>query len=185
MMRLSLLVFMLSILVYGLNEWHSAKPQQTVSITEEFTPDFVAESLRSDIYNKDGNLSYEIDAQRMEHYPELAFTIFELPNYTLYPDNNSAPWTVSALEATFYNDNRVTLESKVRLIATDKNSLIQEIHCKYLELDLNSNIVSSDQEIVILGKDFTTTGTGLIIDLNTTQMTLTKHVQTTYKKSNS
>lgn len=184
MIRLSLLVFMLSVTIYGINEWYFATPEPTTNATSGFTPDFVAEALKSDIYNKDGKLSYEIDAQRMEHYADLAFTLFEFPNYTLYPDNNAAPWKVSALEATFFDDNKVILENRVLLLSTDKNSLIQEIHCKYLELDLNTNIITSDQTIVIQGKGFTTHGAGLIIDLNTTQMTLTEHVQTTYKKSN-
>lgn len=68
-------------------------------------------------------------------------------------------------------------------MATSPDSLIQEINCKYLELDLNTNIISSDQTILIQGKDFTMYGSGLIIDLNTKQMTLTEHVQTIYKKT--
>jgi len=75
------------------------------------------------------------------------------------------------------------LENRVRLLATAPESLIKEIHCKYLELDLNTNIISSDQTVVIKGKDFTMHGSGLIIDLNTKQMTLTEHVQTIYEKS--
>ena len=77
------------------------------------------------------------------------------------------------------------LKNRVRLTATEPGSLIQEIHCKYLELDLNTNIISSDQTILIQGKDFTMYGSGLIIDLNTKQMTLTEHVQTIYKKATS
>ena len=60
--------------------------------------------------------------------------------------------------------------------------MIQEVHGKNLEMDLKTNIISSEQTILILGKGFTMYGSGLIVDLNTTQMTLTEHVQTIYKK---
>jgi lipopolysaccharide export system protein LptC len=35
----------------------------------------------------------------------------------------------------------------------------------------------------VVGKDFTMYGSGLIIDLNTKQMTLTQHERTIYKKN--
>ena len=99
------------------------------------------------------------------------------------PENNEAPWKVSAKEGTLYNNNRVILESRVLLSATNPDSLIQNIHGKYLELDLTTNILSSEQAILVQGKGFTMYGSGLIVDLNTTQMTLTEHVQTIYKKN--
>lgn len=186
MSRLSLMawvVFLLSVLFYGVTQWRSSLVEQPDAIDSELIPDFIAEELKSDIYNLTGKLSHKIDAQRMEHYTSLEFTHFEFPNYTLFPKNDSAPWLISANEATLYNNNRVILENRVRLLATEKNSLIQEIHCKYLEMDLNTHIISSDQTVVIKGKDFTMHGSGLIIDLNTKQMTLTEHVQTIYEKS--
>ena len=183
--NLSFLVLLLGILTYSIIEWQTSSVEHADAIDSDLTPDFIAEALKSDIYNTEGKLSHVIEAERMEHYTELAFSHFEFPNYTLYPKNNSSPWKVSAKEGTLYDNNRVILKNRVRLTATDENSLIQEIHCKYLELDLNTNILSSEQTILIQGKDFTMYGSGLIIDLNTTQMTLTEHVQTIYKKTNS
>jgi lipopolysaccharide export system protein LptC len=119
----------------------------------------------------------------MEHYARTEVTYFELPKYTLYPKNSVNPWKISANKGTLDNNNRVKLEDRVSLKATDNDSLIQEIHGKYLELDLNTNIISSEQTIYIKGKGFTIYGSGLIVDLNTKQMTLKQHVQTTYKNT--
>ncbi|NMP30158.1 LPS export ABC transporter periplasmic protein LptC [Thalassotalea sp. M1531] len=182
---LALVALVFSLMGYGIVQWRQSQVTQTEIVDTELTPDFIAEALKSDIYNDRGKLSHKIDAQRMEHYAELSFTHFEYPNYTLYPKDNTAPWKLAAAEGTLYNNNRVVLKNRVRLTATEENSLIQEIHCKYLELDLNTNIISSDQTIMIQGKDFTMYGSGLIIDLNTKQMTLTEHVQTIYKKTTS
>ena len=76
------------------------------------------------------------------------------------------------------------LQNRVKLEATDADSILQEIHGKYLELDLNTNILSSEQTIVIQGKGFTMYGSGIIVDLNTKQWTLTEHVQSVYSKDN-
>jgi len=180
---LALFILFLCFMAYSIIEWRSAETNAINTVEEQLKPDFIAEGLSSAIYNKQGQLSHIIDAQRMEHFSALEFTHFEYPQYTLYAKNTSKPWKLSAKEATLYNNNRVILESRVRLIATDENSLITEINCKYLELDLNTNIISSDQTILIQGKDFTMYGSGLIVDLNTKQMTLTEHVQTIYKKN--
>lgn len=193
---LALLTLLLGAMAYGVIEWRNAQVMPDESIENELAPDFIAEALKSDIYTQVGHLSHTIIADRMEHYAKLEVTHFELPNYTLYPTNNTQakalplekknyPWKLSAKEATLYKNNRVILNHRVHLTATDKGSLIQEIHCKYLELDLNTNIISSDQTVMVQGKDFTMYGSGLIIDLNTKQMTLTEHVRTIYKKNNS
>ncbi|MDX2370288.1 MAG: LPS export ABC transporter periplasmic protein LptC [Colwellia sp.] len=193
---LALLVLLLGAMAYGIIEWRNAQIIPGESIEKELTPDFIAEALKSDIYTQVGQLSHSIVADRMEHYAKLEVTHFELPNYILYPTNKTQskkssnekqnfPWKLSAKEATLYKNNRVILNHRVHLTTTDENSLIQEIHCKYLELDLNTNIISSDQTVMVQGKDFTMYGSGLIIDLNTKQMTLTEHVRTIYKKDNS
>ncbi|MCI2284964.1 LPS export ABC transporter periplasmic protein LptC [Colwellia sp. MSW7] len=210
---LTFLILVLGAMAYGIIEWRQSTILPDETIESKLTPDFIAEALKTDIYTKSGQLSHVIVADRMEHYAKLEVTHFELPNYTLYPQNSSAktskpstlstddskdkppltaqpeknalPWNISAKEATLYKNNRVILNHRVHLSATDENSLIQEIHCKYLELDLNTNIISSDQTVMVQGKDFTMYGSGLIIDLNTKQMTLTEHVRTIYKKNNS
>jgi lipopolysaccharide export system protein LptC len=193
---LALLILLLAAMTYGIIEWRNAQVIPGESIENELTPDFIAEALKSDIYTQLGQLSHSVVADRMEHYAKLEMTHFELPNYILYPtksnqskkpsiEKQNYPWKLSAKEATLYKNNRVILNHRVHLTATDENSLIQEIHCKYLELDLNTNIISSDQTVMVQGKDFTMYGSGLIIDLNTKQMTLTEHVRTIYKKNNS
>ncbi len=180
---LALFILLLSATIYGVMVWRGELVQSDDVIGTDETPDFIAEALKSNIYTETGKLSHTIEADRMEHYSLQALTKFELPNYTLYPTNSDAPWTASALEAILHKENRVVLNHRVRLRATDKDSLIEEVHCKYLELDLNTNIISSDQTVVVLGKGFTMYGSGLIIDLNTKQMTLTEHVRTVYKKN--
>ncbi len=183
--RWALVIFIVAASLYGITEWRNSHQKLTGAIDSELTPDFIAESLKSAIYTQAGNLSHEIEADRMEHYTELEFTHFELPNYTLYPKNSGSPWQVKAKEATLYNNNRVILKNSVEITSTENDALIQAVYSKTLELDLNTNIISSEQAVTVYGKNFTMYGSGLIIDLNTTQMTLTQHDKTIYKKNNS
>ncbi len=180
---LALFVLLLSALIYGIIEWRSASIEEDTLIVNEERPDFIAEKLKSKIYSDLGQLSHTIEAERMEHYADLAVSYFELPNYTLYPQKEGQPWEVSAKEATLYKDNRVELKTQVRIKATEIDSLIKEIHCKTIALDLKTNIISSEQAVVVIGKDFTVYGSGLIIDLNTKQMTITKHERSIYKEN--
>ena len=178
----TLFVLLLSALVYGIIEWRSSTIEKDTLIVDEQRPDFIAEKLESRIYNNLGYLSHTIEAERMEHYSDLEVSYFERPNYILYPKKDALPWKVSAKEATLYKDNRVELKTQVYIQSTEVDSLIKEIHCKAIALDLETNIISSDQAVMVVGKDFTMYGSGLIIDLNTKQMTLTQHERTTYKK---
>ena len=179
---LALFVLLLSALIYGIIEWRTAAIEQDTLIVDVERPDFIAEKLKSRIYNEMGQLSHTIEAERMEHYADLEVSYFEAPHYTLYPQKDGQPWKVSAQEATLYKDNRVELKTQVHIQATDVDSLIKEIYCKTIALDLKTNIISSEQAVIVVGKDFTMYGSGLIIDLNTKQMTLTQHERTIYKK---
>jgi len=180
---LALFVLLLSALIYGIIEWRNSSLKEDTSIVDEQRPDFIAEKLKSNIYSNLDILSHTIEAERMEHYADLEVSYFELPHYTLYPKKDAQPWKVSAQEATLYKDNRVELKNKVHIRATEVDSLIKEIHCKTIALDLKTNIISSEQAVVVIGKDFTMYGSGLIIDLTTKQMTLTQHERTIYKKN--
>lgn len=180
---LALFVLLLSALVYGIIEWRTASIEEDTLIVDEQRPDFIAEQLQSKIYTDLGQLSHTIKAERMEHYADLEVSYFESPHYTLYPQKKGQPWKLSAQEATLYKDNRVELKKDVHIEATEIDSLIQEIYCKTIALDLKTNIISSEQSVVVVGKDFTMYGSGLIIDLNTKQMTLTQHERTIYKKN--
>lgn len=179
---LSLLFFIGSALIYALLEWKAVDKIIKEKVEQPLTPDFIAENLQNKTYDKIGNISYIINAGRMEHYSKLSITHFEAPVYTLYPSSNET-WIISAKEGTLYNNTRVKLANRVRISSTTENSLIREVQGKHLEIDLANNIISSDQSILIQGKDFTMYGAGLIIDLNTNQMTLNEHVYTTYEKT--
>jgi lipopolysaccharide export system protein LptC len=180
---LTLFILLLSTLTYSIIEWRSESIEQDTISADRQRPDFIAEKLQSKIYSDIGLLSHTINADRMEHYTNLDVSFFEAPNYTLYPTNKSMPWQISASEATLYKDNLVSLKHNVIIKATENDSLIKEIICKEIALDLTTNIISSEQAVIVKGKNFTMLGSKLIINLNTKEMTLNQHERTIYKKN--
>jgi lipopolysaccharide export system protein LptC len=178
---LASLLFLLALISYLFLDWQEQQTKPQADTEMELIPDYVAQRLTSKIYNENGKLSHKVSANRMEHYELLDFTHFEFPIYTLYPERGELPWQISANEAVLYSNNKIVLEDRVLLKATDINSPIREIHCKYLEMDLTANIITSDQAIIIQGSDFTMYGSGLEVDLNSSTMKLKQHVQTVYK----
>ena len=96
-------LFLLALTTYAILEWFGAKKETSSILEVANNPEFIAENLNSDIYKSTGALSYNVEAQRMEHYAQLEVTHFEYPRYTLYPKNNKPTWQISANEGTLYN----------------------------------------------------------------------------------
>lgn len=178
---LTIFLFTLALVSYSFIEWLDDDEQQSNLPSTLKKPTFIANNLESDIFAETGELSYHVKAKKMEHYAQSKTTLFQEPRYILFPKNNKPAWKVTAKEGILANNNRITLKNRVDFTSTNDESLIKAIKGQYIEMDLTTNIISSEQTILILGEGFTMYGSGLIVDLNTSQMTITEHVQTIYK----
>lgn len=148
---------------------------------QDFTPEFTANGLKQSLYDQNGKLYQEVIAEQMEHYSELQLTYFKNPTFTIYQDDK-AYWNISALEGNIQN-SLLTLDSDVTMIQLDQNKLVQTISTQYLEIDLESNTVMTDNDIQIEGKKITIKGNGLFVDLDQGNVSLTNHVETIIKRS--
>ncbi|KGJ98964.1 LPS export ABC transporter periplasmic protein LptC [Thalassotalea sp. ND16A] len=178
----STIVFLMALSVYGYIQWQKSNETAVSVIDSEDLPDFIAKSLNTNKYDSEGNLTHTIYAEQMAHYSANNETFFQQPQYTIYPKDGSAAWNLSANSGNLTKDNILLLRDRVRLISQDKHSFISEIHAKAITVNLNDNIITSEQTILLKGQDFTMYGSGLHVDINTTKMTLSEHVQTIFKK---
>jgi len=142
-------------------------------------PNYKAINLNSRLYDKAGKLSHQVAADKMEHYEELGFTVFENPVYTLYMEDGQ-PWQVSASEATLYGNSRIQLEREVKIVNLRSEEFVKEITTEYIEIDLQAKTLSSDQEVMIKGVNYYVTSIGLFGNLSTQQYELRDHVQTQF-----
>ncbi|WP_395340622.1 LPS export ABC transporter periplasmic protein LptC [Ningiella sp. W23] len=142
-------------------------------------PNYQAVNLNSKLYDEQGNLAHQVAADKMEHYEELGFAVFDNPVYTLYLDNGE-PWQVTAAEGTLYDNNRIQLEKDVKIVNLRTDEYVQQITTEFIEIDLQSKTLSSDQVVNISGVDYHVTSVGIQGDLANQQYELKEHVRTQF-----
>lgn len=150
--------------------------------TSVIQPDFVAKDLHSINFNASGQVASRVDAAHMEHYQNNNMTYFVQPVYLLYPEKGNSPWKIQAKEGSLNKSTgKVILQNDVIIDAISPQEPVQELSTSYLELDLNTMIMTSDQLILVTGKDFNIKGKGLYADLNAQEVELTSQVEGIYE----
>lgn len=175
-----LLLFILVLAIYAPG-WLSPEEEETPSLQDEATrPNYQARNMRSTFYNEKGEINHLVYAQKMEHYQLLGFTLFEMPQYTIFVANQSQPWQLDAEEGTLYDSDIIRLERDVEIRTLDEQGFVQTIRTEFLEVNLNDKTMMSDQTVEILGQNFVINSNGFTADLETQQYELKDHVQTVY-----
>ncbi|XOV80643.1 MAG: LPS export ABC transporter periplasmic protein LptC [Aestuariibacter sp.] len=186
MNRTTLSILLLFVLILILNApFFEEKPQSNTddSRPEAWSPNYQARNMQSTLYNKQGDVNHEVFATSMEHYDILGFTLFENPEYTIFTERSEQPWKVNALEGTLYEDNRIELEQKVIIESLSEGDFVQRIETDFIEIDLNTKTMHSDQLTTISGVDFVITSNGFNANLLTRKFELINHVQTVYNET--
>ncbi|QYJ79358.1 LPS export ABC transporter periplasmic protein LptC [Shewanella acanthi] len=145
-------------------------------------PDYIIDDLRSIEFNEQGQVNSRVSAQHMEHFEQKNQTDFVRPVYLVYPDKGQAQWQIQADNGRLLKDTgKVALENNVIIEAISPGEPIQTLSTSFLELDLNTMIMTSDRIIYVKGKDFNIQGQGLYADLNAQEVQLTSQVVGTYE----
>ncbi|MCF6441003.1 LPS export ABC transporter periplasmic protein LptC [Pseudoalteromonas luteoviolacea] len=160
-----------------LTQTEQASQQEQETIAQ---PDYVAIDLKQTSFAENGQLSYQITAQRMELYQELGFSHFEVPIFVLH--NGQHNWQLTANEATLYENDTLILEGNVKATNLNDNAMITEINADNLRLEISNRIMRSEQPVIITGPSLTITGKGLTADLNIEVIELINHTETIYDK---
>ncbi len=182
MNRIGLSIALLFSAVFGLYLvilFNAEDQKQAVIDEQSIKPTYRAVNLNSKLYDDNGRLSHQVEAQSMEHFQPLGFMVFEYPLYTVYLEE-SAPWKVTAEEGTLYENNRIQLERNVKIVNMNNADYVQQISTDYIEINLNDKTLTSDSVVVISGDSFNVQSIGITGNLTTQQYKLTENVQTTF-----
>lgn len=178
-----ILLFML-ILILNLPFWHQ---ESTTPVAKDdvsnWKPNYQANNMLSTLYNEKGLITHKVFAEKMEHFDDLGFTLFTRPNYTIYTDRTETPWQVTALEGTLYENNRIQLENNVHIKSIDEEEFVQEVRTSFIEINLDSKTMQSDQPVIITGPDYEIHSNGFVANMLTRKFELLDHVQTIFKPS--
>ncbi len=168
------------VLYWQVQQKHSADTDDKVNTADR--PDYVIDDLSGVEFNKQGQVNSRVSAKHMEHYEQKNQTHFTQPVYLVYPDKGEGQWQIRADQGQLNKDTgKVVLESNVIIDSISSQEPLRTLSTSYLELDLNTMIMTSDRIIHIKGKDFNIQGQGLYADLNAQEVQLTSQVVGTYE----
>lgn len=177
-------LFVLALLLY-LPIWMEEEPEtQERQSIDALQPAYKARNLTTTFYDGDGNRNHQIFATSMEHYDELGFVLFQQPEYTVYLDEQTSSWQVTAKEGTLYNDDLIQLDSDVMIKSLSDDPFVSTIATEFIEINLDTQKMVSDQPVVIRGTQYTINSNGFKADLETQEYELIDHVQTIYSPGN-
>ncbi|MCW8090450.1 LPS export ABC transporter periplasmic protein LptC [Alteromonas sp. ASW11-130] len=175
-----LALFILAVLVY-LPTWMSEKPHsRNYKEVNAHKPAYRAKNITTTLYDDNGNIHHRVFATTMEHYDLLGFVSFGQPQYSIYGEQNQTPWQLRAKEGTLYNGNVIQLEKDVVLTSSGSMEFVKSVITDFIELNLDTRQLVSDQPVTIHGVDYTIESNGLNANLRTKQYELIDHVQTTF-----
>ncbi|WP_158771346.1 LPS export ABC transporter periplasmic protein LptC [Paraglaciecola sp. L1A13] len=184
MNRLTLSIGGLFLLVIATNlpDWLAEEDMIPQTETETaWQPNYQASEMLSTLFDKDGRLSHQVFASKMEHFEMLGFTLFKQPQYTIFVESQASPWQVSAKDGTLYEDNRIQLENNVEIRNQDEQGFASTIRTDFIEINLIDKTMESDQPVQIFGQHYVINSNGLKANLSTQQYELLDHVQTIYQ----
>ena len=129
-------LFILAMLMY-LPTWMEEEPEITGSQqSDALKPAYKAKNLTTTLYNQEGQLNHKVFATSMEHYDQLGFVLFQQPKYTLYTENASSPWVVTAQEGTLYNNELIQLENSVVIENQTSDDFVKSLSTEYIQINL-------------------------------------------------
>ncbi|WP_417683144.1 LPS export ABC transporter periplasmic protein LptC [Pseudidiomarina aquimaris] len=149
----------------------------------EVPPDFIAEGLRTRVYNAEGELIHRINATKMTHYSPIGLTELMAPQYQVRMAQNQSEWQVVAEQGSFYDDKTLVLERDIVITHMTNSDYLERVETSYLTIDTLAETMVTDEPVTIYGRNFLVRGNGMIADLNAETLELNEHVQTTYTRT--
>ncbi|PJG59808.1 LPS export ABC transporter periplasmic protein LptC [Aeromonas cavernicola] len=129
--------------------------------TEHYQPDFIAKGLVTTRFDINGKRTERLESDYAEYFQILEQATFEQPVVYLFDESGRDEWKVTAETGVLNIDDSVILREKVHLTGLQPTSFIATLDTPYLELDLVTQHVRSNQYVNIVGRDFQTRGVGL------------------------
>ncbi|MGL6519182.1 LPS export ABC transporter periplasmic protein LptC [Aeromonas caviae] len=153
------LLFLAALAAWQLGEIELV-PEPTTK-TENFQPDFTARELVTTRFNEQGKRTERLESEYAEYYQVLEQATFTKPVVYMFDDKGAAEWKLTAETGVLNTDDNVILREKVHLDGLLPASFISTLDTSYLELDLVTQGMRSNQHISIVGQEFQTEGVGL------------------------
>ncbi|RUO62450.1 LPS export ABC transporter periplasmic protein LptC [Pseudidiomarina insulisalsae] len=165
--------------------WRPFDTDEDATINPQFRevpPDFIAQGLRTRVYNAEGKLVHRINATKMTHYSPIGLTELTSPEYRVRVSEDGSEWQVVAEQGSFYDDKTLVLERDIVITHLTDDDYLERVETSYLTIDTLAETMVTDEPVTIYGKNFLVRGNGMIADLSAETLELNEHVQTIYTR---
>lgn len=106
--------------------------------------DYYLVNLRYRAMNMEGNLDYEFESPRLEHYPHTDISTIEIPSLQIFRDESN--WQVDANSGEFeHQENVLRLKEQVVMIRQGENPL--RVNTDSISFEPDRDLVISDAAI--------------------------------------
>ncbi|MGL5814571.1 LPS export ABC transporter periplasmic protein LptC [Aeromonas sp.] len=153
------LLFLVALAAWQLGDIELA-PESTTKV-ENYQPDFTAKNLVTTRFDEQGKRTERLESEFAEYFQILEQATFNKPVIYLFDEKGEAEWKVTAETGVLNTDDNVILRDKVHLDGLLPASFISTLDTQYLEMDMVTQDVRSNQHIRIQGQEFQTEGVGL------------------------
>ncbi|RUO75917.1 LPS export ABC transporter periplasmic protein LptC [Idiomarina seosinensis] len=143
-------------------------------------PDFTAQGLQTRLFESEGDLAHQLNAEQMAHYLQIGLTELTKPVYSVFTNKDEATWKISAEQGTFYDDQTLILERNVEIVSLQPDTSIERVLTDYLIIDMAAETMRTDYPVTMFGPQLTVQGDGMKADLYAEKMELNRHVKTVF-----
>ena len=170
-------LFVLALVLWQLSP---SDNQQLSAKREASKPNCIAEKLYSVSFGENGHPRYRIYAEEMEFFEQLKHTTFAQPKILVYPDPSQPVWQIVADHATVQQQQNVTFNDNVVIKNLSRGEYVRDLITERLEIDLQTETMSSDQPVTVYGPSYELYGVGMNGDLANEIVTLLDDIEAVY-----
>ncbi|CAM3075274.1 LPS export ABC transporter periplasmic protein LptC [Vibrio mytili] len=144
-------------------------------------PMFSGTGLENITYGEDGVRSYIIRSTNLDYYAKSGETIFNAPTLMVYREGKTVEWKITATRAVLDEDQILTLYDKVLMQNLLPDASFDTMATDKLVINLTNRDFTANQQVMLVGPQFETTGGAMEGNLKQHTATLTDNVQGRYE----
>jgi lipopolysaccharide export system protein LptC len=148
---------------------------------QDYQPDSTARQVALQRFNVAGQLTEALQAPEVTYYHGLNATHITAPELVLYNPTGLPQWRLTAKEGVFNLEDNVILREQVKVEDLQHSAPLDTLTTSYLEIDLISEKIRSNQMIYLLGPNVTVQGRGLDGDLKQKRVELLEEGYALYR----
>ncbi len=181
----TLVIVILSIIALALIGWNltdSDSEQQKVVASD--APTYQSQHTETLVYDPTGALQYKLIADNVKYFEAQEDGLFTQPIMTLFDKEATATWTVRSNTAKLTKEKLLYLYGDVKVNSLVPTSQLKTIDTDNALVNLITQDVSSEDEVILGGTGFHSNGFKMRGNLREKHAKLIEKVKTTYEIQN-